>query len=90
MGPVVDVRFPDPCAPPSRRSPTRAMAALRHEHCRVLLEVKGKAVWIPTVLVDGIRHRWTNSNGGPKQRPSGLHSRKGKGRAAEVAILGHM
>ena len=38
--------------PRSRRSPTRMMAALRHGHCRVLIEVKGKAVWILNVLVD--------------------------------------
>ena len=39
-----------------RSSPTHAMEALRHEHERDLVEVKGIAVWILNVLVDATRH----------------------------------
>ena len=39
-----------------RNSPTHAMEALRHEHERDLVEVKGIAVWILNVLVDATRH----------------------------------
>ena len=55
----------------SRRSPTRTMAALRHEYCRLLFEVKGKVVWILNVLADVTHHRWRNGNSGPKQRLGG-------------------
>ena len=64
-----------------RSSPTHAMEALRHEHERDLVEVKGIAVWILNVLVDATRHRWRNGNSGPKQRLGGpsLKEREGKG-----------
>ena len=39
-----------------RISPTHAMEALRHEHERDLVEVKGIAVRILNVLVDATRH----------------------------------
>ena len=63
-----------------RSSPTHAMEALRHEHERDHVEVKGIAVWILNVLVDATRHHGER-DGGPKQRLGGpsLKEREGKG-----------
>ena len=72
----------------SRRSPTCTMAALHHDHCHVLFEVTGMAVWILNVLIDTTRHRWRNKNGGPKQlfgRPS-FKEREGKGKVSTASF----
>ena len=39
-----------------RLPPFHRMEALRHEHERDLVEMKGIAVWILNVLVDATRH----------------------------------
>ena len=64
-----------------RSSPTRTREALRHEHCRVLVEVKGKAIWILNVLVDAARHHGEMETSDQNNGLVDLHSRKGKGRA---------
>ena len=68
--------------PSLRSSPTHAMEALRHEHERDLVEVKGIAVWILNVLVDATRHHGETETADQNSGLVDLHSRKGKGRAA--------
>ena len=66
----------------SCNSPTRVIEALRHEHECGFVEVKGIAVWILNVSVDATRHHGepeaVDQNNGLVE----LHSRNGKGRAA--------
>ena len=64
-----------------RSSPTHAMEALRHEHERDLVEVKGIAVWDLNVLVDATRHHGETETADQKQRLGGpsLKEREGKG-----------
>ena len=69
-------------------SPTHVMEALRHEHCCILVEGKGKGVWILNGLVDATHHGpWTIHHGETETADQNtglvdLHSRKGNGRAA--------
>ena len=60
-------------------SPTRAMEVLGHQHCYVLVEVKGTAVWILNILVDASRHH--GETGWCTKIAAWWTSIQGKGRA---------
>ena len=72
----------------SRSSPTRAMEAIRHEHECGRLEVKRTAVWILNVLVDATRHHGKTETVDQNSGLVDLHSKKGKGRAANRLVRG--
>ena len=62
------------------------MAALRHEHWRVLFEVKGKAVWILNVLVDTTRHH-RKPETADKQWLGGPSFKEKEGKGSKVVIV---